>query len=167
MDTKLLALLSTLDLEPLMVKAIDGEEGYGWGFEQVQAIAQEYKRYLTLCMLHPDEAIVPSTYVDDFWHLHILDTQKYAEDCNEYLGYFLHHFPYFGMRGEQDRKNLDAAWTRTLQLYESTFGEKASQIFWPRSKRCPNCGRKSTNDSQMLMRPRLADLPELRLLSLA
>lgn len=161
MKNKPLTLLDGLDLEPIMVKAIDPEEGHGWTLEQVTGIAVEYKRFLALCMCYPDEPIVPSTFIDDFWHLHILDTQKYEQDCSEFLGYFLHHFPYFGMRGEKDRENLDAAWVQTLQLYETTFGESASEVFWPKSRRCPNCGRRSSNDSQMNVRPRLADLTEV------
>ena len=151
-------LLADLDLEPIMVKAMDGDEGYGWNIEYTRSVSKEYKRFLALCLHFPDEAIVPSAPIDDFWHLHILDTQKYADDCHSYLGYFLHHFPYFGMRGDEDRKNLDAAWKKTLIQYKLTFGEQPDSILWPRSKRCPNCGRKSTNDATMNRRPRLADL---------
>jgi hypothetical protein len=158
MHAKHIDLLADLDLEPIMVKAMDHEEGFGWDIKYTRAICREYKRFLALCMHFPDDAIVPSAPVDDFWHLHILDTQKYAEDCHAYLGYFLHHFPYFGMRGEQDLRNLEAAWNKTLSQYELMFDEKADSIFWPRSKRCPNCGRKSTNDAMMNRRPRLADL---------
>lgn len=163
MQTMPLELLNTLDLEPIMVKAMDEEEGYGWTLDQALEVANEYKRFLALCMCYPDEAIVPSTFVDDFWHLHILDTQKYADDCTQYLGYFLHHFPYFGMRGDQDLKNLNAAWMRTLTLYEASFGVPANAALWPKSKRCPNCGRRSTNDSQSVSRPRLADLQQKQL----
>lgn len=102
--------IKNLDLEPIIVKAIDSEEGYGWSLELAQQIAEQYRKYLTLCLDYANKAIVPAKIIDDFWHLHILDTQKYAEDCQVIFGYFLHHFPYFGMRGEEDAKNLSNSW---------------------------------------------------------
>ena len=58
-----------------------------------------------------------------FWHCHILDTKKYADDCQHALGFFLHHFPYFGMRGEEDSQNLRRAFEETLTLIEREYGE--------------------------------------------
>ncbi|ULJ60948.1 glycine-rich domain-containing protein [Wielerella bovis] len=147
--------IKNLDLEPMMVKAMDKEEGFGWTLEITQTIAEEYRKYLTLCLENPDAAIVPSSMVDDFWHLHILDTQKYAEDCQNVFGYFLHHFPYFGMRGTEDANNLRKAWNDSCKKYEQRFG-KANETFWQNSARCPNCGRKCKNNANNEMRPRLA-----------
>jgi hypothetical protein len=67
--------------------------------------------------------LAPSKDVDKFWHGHILDTLKYAEDCQNVFGYFLHHFPYFGMRGEEDAANLRAASANMHAIYEREFGE--------------------------------------------
>jgi hypothetical protein len=39
------------------------------------------------------------------------------------FGYFLHHFPYFGMRGEEDAANLRAASANMHAIYEREFGE--------------------------------------------
>ncbi|MDP2829543.1 MAG: hypothetical protein Q8O37_13155 [Sulfuricellaceae bacterium] len=134
--------ISELDLEPIMVKVMDKDEGYGWSLEFTRQVTNEYKRYLILCLENPDFPMVPSTFVDEFWHFHILDTQKYAEDCNHVFGYFLHHFPYFGMRGKEDEENLKKAWTESCVLYEKRFGS-IDKVLWPASKRCPNCGRRS------------------------
>jgi len=131
--------INELDLEPIMVKVMDKDEGYGWSLEFTKRVAEEYKRYLTLCLENPDFPMVPSTFVDEFWHYHILDTQKYQEDCDQVFGYFLHHFPYFGMRGEQDAQNLKNAWADSCDLYEKRFGSIDKEL-WPASKRCPNCG---------------------------
>ena len=106
-------MLPSWNLEPLLVKALDTEEGYGWTLDFALEVAAEYRKYSALCQIYPDEPLVPSTYVDDFWHLHILDTLKYEDDSNNYYGYFLHHFPYFGMRGE-DAENLRKSWLATL-----------------------------------------------------
>ncbi|MDE0306889.1 MAG: hypothetical protein OXI87_18715 [Albidovulum sp.] len=151
-----------LNLEPIMVKAIDEEEGYGWSLQFTKKVALEYQRYLLLCQENSQEPLVPSSFVDDFWHLHILDTIKYADDCNRIFGEFLHHFPYFGMRGKGDEQNLANAWTKTLLLYESRFGSKAPSMIWPKSQRCPNCGRRCKDmPSREMManeRPTLASL---------
>jgi hypothetical protein len=124
-----------------MVKLMDAEEGMGWSLDFTKRIADEYRKFLILCKENPDVAIVPSSFVDDFWHFHILDTQKYQEDCETLFGYFLHHFPYFGMRGKEHEENLKKAWEETCQLYRTNFGELPIDL-WLTSKRCPNCGRR-------------------------
>ncbi|MDO4442110.1 MAG: hypothetical protein Q4B81_07985 [Moraxella sp.] len=147
-----------LDLEPLMVKSMDKDGGYGWTLEQAKSVAQEYQKYLVLCLENPNMPIVPSGMVDDFWHLHILDTRKYAEDCQNIFGYFLHHFPYFGMRGKEDADNLNQAWNETCELYQKRFGG-STHDFWQSSARCPNCGRRCKTDSYVSeVRPRLANV---------
>jgi hypothetical protein len=147
-------MIESIDLEPIMVKIMDSEEGLGWSLEKAKKIALEYCRFLTLCKENPDLPIVPATDVDDFWHFHILDTYNYQEDCNRYFGYFLHHFPYFGMRDEKDSENLKKAWMDTCTLYESRFGE-IDKTIWYASKRCPNCGRRCNNQILSHERPRL------------
>ena len=159
-------ILTDLDLEPIIIKAMDVEEGHGWSLGFACRVADEYRKFLVLCFENPDEPVVPSSFVDDFWHLHILDTQKYMEDCRQYLGYMLHHFPYFGMRSEEDARNLRRAWEKTLALYEATFGEASPSGLWPKSNRCPNCGRRCRKGDEGLTtqpvfderRPRLADM---------
>jgi len=137
--------IQNLDLEPIMVKIMDKEEGLGWELDFTKQVAEEYRKYLYLCLKYEDEAIVPSKTVDEFWHFHILDTLKYQEDCQNIFGYFLHHFPYFGMRGEEDKNNLNNAWETTLKLYEETFNEKPNSIIWLTNVRCPKCGRRVKN----------------------
>lgn len=148
--------INELDLEPIMVKVMDKDEGYGWSLDFTMRVAEEYKRYLTICLENPNFPMVPSTFVDEFWHYHILDTQKYQEDCKDTFGYFLHHFPYFGMRGEQDAQNLKSAWMESCALYEARFGAIDKEL-WPVSNRCPNCGVRCRDSIQYAQeeRPRL------------
>ena len=45
-----------------------------------------------------------------------------AVDCRRVFGFYLHHFPYFGMRGPDDAAALARAGERTRELYEAEFG---------------------------------------------
>lgn len=114
--------IEALDLGPIKFKLMDREEGAGWTRQFVQHMETQYKRYLTLVAKYPRKAIAPGKDVDRFWHAHILDTQKYFEDCERVFGYYLHHFPYFGMRGADDAAALAAAGKRARELYEAEFG---------------------------------------------
>jgi hypothetical protein len=113
-----------LDLDPIKLKLMDKTEGHGWTREQADRNELEYKRFLALLAKYPDQSIAPATEVDKFWHGHILDTMKYAEDCDNVFGYFLHHFPYFGMRGEKDAANLVSAFMNMQRLREQEFGNE-------------------------------------------
>ena len=111
-----------LDLDPIKVKLMHKESGEGWTRAQVDSVAFEYRRFLHLMKLYPNEQVAPLFDVDIFWHYHILDTMKYAEDCQHIFGYFLHHFPYSGLRGEDDEAVHQQIGARMQELYEMTYG---------------------------------------------
>jgi hypothetical protein len=115
--------ISELDLEPIKVKLMHEESGEGWSLEKTNAVEFEYRRFLILMKKYPSEQTAPLVDVDTFWHYHILDTMKYASDCDQVFGYFLHHFPYIGLRGEDDEKAHEHVGQRMRELYEETFGE--------------------------------------------
>ena len=119
----IIAGIEALDLDPIKRKLMDPEEGQGWSREYTERMALAYRRFLKLLVRFPEETLAPGKDIDKFWHGHILDTMKYAEDCERVFGYFLHHFPYFGMRGEQDAADLRAAAAKMNVLYEREFGE--------------------------------------------
>ncbi|MEK7148598.1 MAG: hypothetical protein AAB770_01640 [Patescibacteria group bacterium] len=121
--------IDQLDLGPIKVKLMEEEEGMGWSVEQVNMVEKWYKRFLFLNLQYPSASIVPNKEIDTFWHYHILDTQKYAEDCQNIFGKFFHHFPYFGMRGEADASDLKEAFIETKEIFRSEFGESISQIY--------------------------------------
>lgn len=118
--------IAALDLEMVKIKLAEPDEGAGWSVEQCEDAEVEYKRYLTLCRKfpHPAYSIVPNKIMDTMWHYHILDTRAYCRDSDKVFGGYFHHFPYFGMRGEQDERNLRGAFEDTKGYYEHTFGEK-------------------------------------------
>lgn len=157
---QVVAAIQALDLGPIKLKLTDPEEGQGWSREYVERMALAYKRFLTLLVKFPDETIAPTKDVDKFWHAHILDTQKYAADCENVFGYFLHHFPYFGMRGEQDAADLRAAAARMQEIYAREFGEAMSgaapfcMAAAPVSAFCMAARPASKNDSAFCMAAR-------------
>ncbi len=115
--------IAELDLDPIKVKLMHEESGEGWTLEKANAVEVEYRRFLILMKAYPQEQTAPLFDVDTFWHYHILDTMKYAVDCERVFGYFLHHFPYIGLRGEDDEKAHQRVGQRMRELYETTFGE--------------------------------------------
>jgi hypothetical protein len=115
--------IADLDLEPIKVKLMHEESGEGWSLQKANAVEFEYRRFLYLMKTFPQEQTAPLMDVDTFWHYHILDTMKYAVDCQAVFGYFLHHFPYIGLRGEDDVEAHHRVGERMKELYEATFGE--------------------------------------------
>jgi len=118
-----LAAIAALDLDPIKVKLMHAESGEGWSLEKANAAEAEYRRFLILMKKFPHEQTAPLFDVDTFWHYHILDTLKYAQDCEQVFGYFLHHFPYIGLRGADDEAAHQRVGQRMQELYEETFGE--------------------------------------------
>jgi hypothetical protein len=115
--------IEELDLDPIKVKLMHEASGEGWSLERAEAVEKEYRRFLLLMKKYPEEQAAPLMDVDIFWHYHILDTMKYAADCETVFGYFLHHFPYIGLRGEDDLAAHHRLGERMKELYEETFGE--------------------------------------------
>ncbi len=115
--------IAELDLEPIKVKLMHKESGEGWSLEMATSVEADYRRFLYLMKMHPNEEAAPLMDVDIFWHYHILDTMKYAADCDKVFGYFKHHFPYIGLRGDDDLEAHHRMGSRMQELYESTFGE--------------------------------------------
>ena len=142
-DANMMKGLYELDLSMIRMKLMDREEGQGWTDAHCLQIENEYLKYLALNRHYESRPIVPCKEVDIFWHYHILDTQAYSDDCQRIFGNFLHHFPYFGMRGPEDAAALGDAYDETLALYEVHFGLPDPQI-WKREgmSRCPSCGRR-------------------------
>jgi hypothetical protein len=117
-----IATVAALDLDPIKTKLMHRASGEGWSAAQADAVEAEYRRFLILMKLYPNEATAPRIDVDTFWHYHILDTAKYAADCEQAFGYFLHHYPYLGLDGAEDEAHRDTAGARMQALYAATFG---------------------------------------------
>ena len=121
--TSAMNVISSIDLSMVKQKLMDKEEGQGWTQEYTDYVERRYRRYLCMLDVSPTGDAVPTRDIDLFWHQHILDTRAYAKDCKRVFGKFIHHFPYFGMRGDEDAKNLQDSFEATKILYANLFGE--------------------------------------------
>lgn len=97
-------------------------EEHGWTAETCADAEDLYRKFLALNIRYPERKLCPNGPVDEFWHAHILDTRKYAADCEALFGEMLHHYPYFGMRGPEDKADLDKAFADTVDLFIRHFG---------------------------------------------
>lgn len=79
--------------------------------------------------------LIPNGDIDRFWHEHILDTRRYVADCTELFGGFLHHYPYFGMRGEVDNQAWVSVSEISASLWLRLFDEPLYQFSG--AQKCP------------------------------
>ncbi len=145
------ARIAELDLEPIKFKLVR-EDALKWNAAKADATEKTYKRFLQLCLMHPDQRIVPTHDVDEMWHCHILDTHAYARDCDYALGFFLHHWPYAGTCGADDEAELHANFAATCALYVNEFGEPYADV-----ASCSSCHDCDSGGRALLesVRPRL------------
>lgn len=122
MSTNEFAAFETLDLAPIKMKLMHVESGEAWSALRADAVEKEYRRFLFLMKKYPDAKASPTVDVDTFWHYHILDTMKYARDCEAVFGYFLHHYPYVGIGAGTDEGEQLRGGKRMRDIYETEFG---------------------------------------------
>jgi len=112
-----MAIVNSLDFSQMNDKLVNY---YGWSKEDVVLMNNYYKKWLVVHACYPELATAPSAKLDEYWHMHILDTQKYMEDCQLVFGRYLHHYPYFGLEG--DKKDLNKGFELTRELFMHHFG---------------------------------------------
>lgn len=116
--------IAELDLEPIKFKLADTEK---YDAKEIAVVDKWYRRFLFMAWKMPKTAVVVPEPIDKMWHHHILDTRKYADDCKTVFGEFLHHFPYFGLRGDEDARALRVAFQKTSELMQGEFGENSAE----------------------------------------
>lgn len=129
---EVIAAIQALDLESVKVRAMDPELGEGWTREYADSVALAYKHFLIIAVKNQESAeeILPSKDVDEFWHTHILQTMKYADDCQKVFGTFLHHNPHIGKLSEGDLRHRDELAEKTKRFYETEFGPQNAALAW-------------------------------------
>jgi hypothetical protein len=94
--------ITDLDLECIAYKVCRDER---WNVDYVDRVELNYRAFLQLVRnAGSADSVAPTMEVDIFWHHHILDTYKYHRDCQNLFGNYLHHYPYSGIFGDDDRK---------------------------------------------------------------
>jgi hypothetical protein len=119
--------IDELDFTRIKAKLLHRNKGV-LSSEDVERSEVGYRQFLKLAAKFPEENIVPSAEVDEFWHMHIFDTQRYGTDCERIFGHMLHHDPYGGIEGGEDEvHHLElAAASHALASREFGWGQQAT-----------------------------------------
>jgi hypothetical protein len=126
--------IEALDLEPIKFKLRYEKK---WPLERVDSLEKHYKMFLYLSV--EGHGVPPTRDIDEMWHAHLLDTRKYAEDCQQICGRFLDHFPYFGLLGKGDAEDLQAGAEKRNRLCKEIFGVDLEESAWPCLNHPPEC----------------------------
>jgi hypothetical protein len=110
------------------------QKDYNYTDEDMVILEQELKRYLALSTVKAKESLGTGMYssdVDNLWHSFILFTKEYADFCDKYIGFFIHHIPEIDTvrspeRQEETRKDFQAF----VKNYEEVFGEEIHPIWF-------------------------------------
>ena len=95
----------------------------GLNEEEVEMAIEEYRRFLILKIENPAVKLAPTDLMDKAWHMHILDTRRYSEDCEMMFGGFLHHRPSYNVDGSNEtEETLKGAFEIMTSLYSERFG---------------------------------------------
>lgn len=112
----------------------------------VDQLETEYKRYMSLVVMHHPLSFSISEEVDEMWHTHILFTQDYVKMSRACGFDYLHHIPLIlNPEGEE----VAEAYRRTVIFYEKEWGSVPTE-FWQPDKwvclcNCASC----TEDMQL------------------
>lgn len=131
-----LSKLKSLDLGPIAYKLLYPDEGQGWTKEKTIRAITHYKIFLLLVFLNPQRQIIPTKEIDHVWHNHILDTAKYWQDCQFLFGYFLHHYPYGGLRNNLEQEQLKTDFAQIQQLLKQDFDLSIPEYYSHESSGC-------------------------------
>lgn len=116
--------LKLVNLLPIAAYLMDSKEGCGWTLLQVSHAIERYKTFLFISYLYPEVLLVPTQEIDRVWHVHILHTRKYRQDCEILFGHFIDHEPNSELWGKSHQQNFDEAFAQTqalLALFERYF----------------------------------------------
>jgi len=68
------------------------QKEYAMSAEEFYRLLPEYQRFIALAVGYEGIGML-STQVDKLWHAHILNTKRYYDFCQQYLGRIVHHLP--------------------------------------------------------------------------
>lgn len=110
--------IQELDLNSIMVRMAHDSVLSETALKEAEV---QYRQFLQLCL--EDTGTVPTELADKVWHYHILDTQKYATDCETLFGEFMHHKPALEMTPDLQEKAQDTLgnWARRFAQSDQTY----------------------------------------------
>ena len=77
--------------------------------------------YLKKKYFEHNYTLFPTEDIDEFAHLHILDTRKYRSDCYSIYGRFIEHNQYLGIDNKSNLNDLKKYFEFTQNLYYKEF----------------------------------------------
>ncbi|MGB0758090.1 MAG: glycine-rich domain-containing protein [Rubripirellula sp.] len=101
---------------------------------EVAVALSEVLRFLYLASVNEHGMLTPSARVDLAWHEFILCTRAYEQFCQEQFSRFIHHTP------GGSRTNNRQQFRKTLECYESTFGNPQQHYWGTTEKSHSSCG---------------------------
>jgi len=108
---------------------------------------EEYKRFLAVVKAKQSRTSqmpsVPGRMIDLVWHEHIIDTEKYAADCQRVFGRYRDHEPHDPGTPEK-KEQAWAAYRQTLETYTELFGEPSQM--WLKQKHPGHPNTKQMDD---------------------
>jgi len=130
--------VADLDLDRIVWKVSHDQLKPDMSDEDLFRAVNQYRRFLSLRIRYPMAHLVPTDDIDLIWHTHILDTERYASDCQRLFGSFLHHNPFFGEFGSESKEDMEEMFNETSDLWVKEFGEAlvTPEVFRCAGKAC-------------------------------
>ena len=123
MEIKALELADSVEFELIHWKIRNATEFKQLSDNEVDIAISEYKRFLSLRVENPKIDLAPTKLMDIVWHYHIIDTRRYATDCQRLFGSFLHHKPSYGPNDSAETEvEMKDSFDRKKNLYQKKNG---------------------------------------------
>lgn len=113
--------IMNLDLEPVRYFLSEYNSGPLWNIITANQVELLYRQFLYIQVQYTDFRAVPTDYIDEFWHTHILMTERYHSDCNYLCNEYIHHDPLFGTRSDYERNYYTLCKKKTLLCFQEDF----------------------------------------------
>ncbi|MFS1935433.1 glycine-rich domain-containing protein [Vibrio splendidus] len=120
--TEALAIAKTWNFNLAIQKLIESSPER-WDLVSTKKAVLDYQRYMAVTKALGGIQLVPNADIDEIWHMHILDTRAYMRDCDTLFGEYLHHYPYFGMLSEENKRQWLDVQAQSEQLWQRLFDE--------------------------------------------
>ena len=112
--------INSIDFTAIIDKLVNQ---MGWLQSHALETCDLYRKFLILKKKYGHlYNLPPSEDIDEFWHMHILDTKAYRKDCDIIFDHYLDHYPYLGIDENSNLGDLEIAFQKTQELFALEFG---------------------------------------------